>query len=363
MLLEAFPEDLNFRAGKQSPKNSPQQFQRQGQHQAMVSPQGSPRCKLPTDVGSSPAMPICGSLEGAGMVHAGAPAPVDMGNSPGPNSPKGCQEVHGEPGYVASNGVVLPPPWGQKSSPRTISAPDSGRLAVQRSPRPGQQRSPQQTASKFTPRGMVVSNQIAGGDHKSPGSRDVFPGAGAPAIASSLIMSSTSVVLTIPITEIIGMAQMAQAGHTEKLDILSSKGKAMLSGRVDNASADGLPAFVISSVGGGDDLPRAYIKPRGQGPREPFDVLGPRGDAYGTLTHSGKSLYILRHQDRPVLKLNKVTDLPLLDMKATTMDGKFIANGSCTAGDNWTLTVGPGADSVLICACMIGLTLFGEVSK
>merc|ERR1719401_2491235 len=122
-----------------------------------------------------------------------------------------------------------------------------------------------------------------------------------------MILPKTSISLMIPIREI---AEMANAGHTEKLDIFSSKGKPMLLGKVTDL--DGRPALVISSPGG--DIPRVYIKPRGRGLAEPFDVLWPRGDVYGTLAPSRSSCATLSHRDQPIMNIYKLAELPLLDM-------------------------------------------------
>jgi len=226
----------------------------------------------------------------------------------------------------------------------------SGRLTSQLSPQPAQQRSPPQTTSTSTPRGRVVSNQIAGGRCA------VVPMAGAPAIAPSLVMPNCSVFLSIPMKGIIGISQ---AGHAEKLEICTLKGKAMFSGKVDTTLADGQPAFVISSVSGKGEVPRVHIRPRGRGCAEPLDVLGPRGGVYGTLTHSGDLLATLSYQGRPIMKIIKVNDLPTLEMQATTMDGKRMANAGWKGGDSWQFSVEPGADAVLICACMLGMIIFG----
>merc|ERR1712110_1161037 len=104
------------------------------------------------------------------------------------------------------------------------------------------------------------------------------------------------------------------------------------------APEDGRKSFVITSLLG--DLPRAFVKPNGPG--EPFDVIGPKKDVYGTLAHFGDGSAVLSHHDRPVMKITKIQGLPHLHMTASRMDGMDIAKALPDEGENWKLSVCPG---------------------
>lgn len=128
----------------------------------------------------------------------------------------------------------------------------------------------------------------------------------------------------------------------------------MLHAKIGNTPEDGRKALTISSVKG--QLPRVSIKPCGLG--EPFDVIGPTGDAYGTLVKSGDSSAILSYGNQPIMKISKIRDFPELEMTATTMDTREIANAGPNGNGMWNLTVSKGVDAVLVCACMLGMLIF-----
>merc|ERR1719277_2488841 len=128
----------------------------------------------------------------------------------------------------------------------------------------------------------------------------------------------------------------------------------MFHAKVVTTSAAGHESLVISSAN--DNRPLVCIKPRGPG--EPWDVTVPTDNTYGKLAQSGDSSAILSHHNQPIMKISKIRELPSLEMTATTLDDRGIASAAPDVNENWKLTVCKGADTVLICACMLGMIIF-----
>lgn len=328
LLLDCFSDfsgDSEFDKSKEAPGNSPLHYQRQLPHKSPVpSDSHLPHKAVGYGQFGSPKPPPSSGAVGSPMVSS----------SPFPSQQMPLRDP-GQQGNPAQ--MVL-----ERATNMAAGAPG----ALQKSPLLGQQQSLPGTSNASRPLGEAISNL------SNPGHREVFLNAGVSAICSSMILLNMEASLTIPMREIVGAA----AQKIEKLEILSLQGKTMLNARVDTTPEDGRKSFVISSVKG--NLPRVYVRPRGRG--EPFDVIGPKGDVYGTLAHSGDSSAVLSHRNQPILKISKVNDLPNLEMTATTMDGMKLGYAAPHGNDSWKLTVGKGVDAVLLCACMMGLCLFGR---
>lgn len=223
-------------------------------------------------------------------------------------------------------------------------------------PSPGAQRllgdrTPGKVArARGTPRPLTSADALRPTQPTLPQADFMAPGP--PPICPSLILPNTEARFKVSMDSLLRLT-------TGDLDVLGTSGRKLLHASVRDA-ADGRRVLSLASVGC-EGEPRCTICAPLLGGGSGLDVYGRGSQFYGNIEATPGGGGILRFMGSPydgaaVMTLDPGNPADLA-LTASTVDGRRLATGGRSAGDEWKLQVKQGADAVLIGSCMLAMLL------
>lgn len=178
-----------------------------------------------------------------------------------------------------------------------------------------------------------------------------------PPLCPSLILPNAEALFKVPMTKLV------QGGESE-FDIIGTSGRALLHAVV--SFQGGKRTLSVSSVGSSLQEPRCVVTlvpgwGGGMlGGSQTMKIHGRDSELYGTLTGQSNGAGRLSF-DGPPLNGAEVIQFEVgsaenFEMSASTMDGRALGSGS-SSGSEWKLQVKKKVDAVLVCSCMLALSL------
>lgn len=267
---------------------------------------------------------------------ASAAQSTSLAPRPARLQPKDAPQMHVLPPPSRSLNIQRPMP-----QPATATrAPETRHLAparVRSDPTPAPIQLPRQASSQAVPQ---LSSQVAP------------PGGATKVLCEQLVLPRSEAWFAVPWLRFL---------HGPDFDLIGISGRPLLRGAVDLDPA-GYRSLSISMTPPQSPVLGSISNNAGAGA---LTIYNSEADLFGVLTFEGKSLWTLKMEDGDLLQV-QVNDATgeISVRESGTLQGiaeavRCVESELFPAGDHVEMRLEPGADSVLVVLCILGLILFG----